>query len=65
MFKGEGVKSNPREIAIAIISNLPQNDIIQKVCIGLVLAYSTTQFYPFNPENAKSKIENFLTLQTG
>ena len=30
-MKGKGVKSNPREIAASIVSNVPQNDLIQKV----------------------------------
>lgn len=31
IFKGKGIKSNPREIATAIVSNIPQNDLLQKV----------------------------------
>ena len=31
MLKGKGIKSNPREIAVQIVSNVPQNDLVQKV----------------------------------
>lgn len=31
MLKGKGIKSNPREIAVQIVSNVPQNDVVQKV----------------------------------
>ena len=27
-----GIKSNPREIAASIVANVPQNDLVQKVC---------------------------------
>ena len=31
MLKSKGIKSNPRDIATSIVSNVPQNDLIQKV----------------------------------
>lgn len=31
MLKGKGIKSNPREIAVQIVSNVPQNDLVQEV----------------------------------
>lgn len=31
ILKGKGIKSNPREIAVSVVSNVPQNDLIQKI----------------------------------
>ena len=37
MLKGKGIKSNPREIAVQIVSNVPQNDVVQKVSRRILL----------------------------
>ena len=37
MLKGKGIKSNPREIAVQIVSNVPQNDVVQKVSQRILL----------------------------
>lgn len=31
ILKGKGIKSNPHEIAVSVVSNVPQNDLIQKI----------------------------------
>lgn len=40
MLKGKGIKSNPREIAVQIVSNVPQNDLVQKVSQTTIKEYS-------------------------
>lgn len=39
MLKGKGIKSNPREIAVQIVSNVPQNDLVQKVSQTTIKEY--------------------------